>query len=240
MSTNSYGYGGWFSGEWRGIYATNPTAANGLAGWFTGNTYTSLDVGGLTKSFIIDYPGDPENKVLRHTAVESPEYLCLYRGKVKLNSSGDAKVSLPVYFKDLTKEEGATIQITCIGQPFNVGYEWNEDFSAFIVYGEANKEISWMVLSDRNDPAINLHRKPVVIEKNGDDKIGYKKGYYLHPEAYNQPKEKGYDYLWHYKNKKIKREVKKTTIRQERQVDKPDIKIEENKKKRRKNLKIIE
>ncbi|MDD3740327.1 MAG: hypothetical protein PHH30_03725, partial [Bacteroidales bacterium] len=99
------------------------------------------------------------------------------------------------YFTALTKETEATVQLTCIGQPFGTGYEWDSGNSSIIVYGDANREISWMVMADRDDPYMQQNRKPVIIEKNGGVK-GYKAGYYIHPELYGQPKEKSYTKLW--------------------------------------------
>ncbi len=202
-----------------GVYGECADQVNDWAGSFTGDLGASGDIYGNTKNFLIDNPANPEKEILRHGSVESPEYLCLYRGKIKINSSGKATVNLPNYFKALTKENEATVQLTSIGQPFNIGYEWNSDFISFIVYGEPDREVSWMVLADRDDPAIKLNRKPVIIEKNGYFK-GYEKGYYLNPKAYGQPKEKGYSWLRNYKNQSTKKKLEKTITKQSKQIKK--------------------
>ena len=204
-----YGFGGYFSAEWSGIYAESRTGS-GYAASFSGDTYSTGDVGGASKSFVIDNPENPENEVLRHTSIESPEALVVYRGKIKLNNNGEGIVEMPSYFKSLTKENEATVQITCVGHPFGIGYEWNNDFNSFVVYGEGNREISWMVMADRDDPYMKENRKPVIIQKNGGDK-GYKVGYYIHPEAYGKPKEMGYNYLWNQKNRNFPAANKTTT-----------------------------
>jgi len=200
VTDDFYGYGGYFSAEWNGIYAENRTTTSGYAGYFSGDINATGDVAGGTKSFLIDNPENPENEVLRHTSVESDEAMVVYRGKVKLNEQGEAVVDLPSYFKSLTKENEATVQITCIGRPFPIGYEWNSGFTSFTAYGDAGEEVSWMVMADRDDPYIRKNRKPVITPKDGNDK-GYKDGYYIHPDAYGQPREKGYNYLWNHKGR---------------------------------------
>jgi hypothetical protein len=196
------GYGGYFSAEYAGIYSENRTTTLGYAGYFSGNIEATGTIGAAIKLFVIDNPENPENEILRHTSIESPEAMVIYRGKVKLNATGKANVEMPSYFKALTMENEATVQITCIGQPFEIGYEWNPGFTSFVVYGDANREISWMVMADRDDPYIQQNRKPVVTLKDNSDK-GYKSGYYIHPELYGQPQEKSYNYLWHKKDRKF-------------------------------------
>lgn len=117
----------------------------------------------------------------------------MYRGKILLNDNGEARVEMPSYFKALTKENEATVQITCIGRPFGIGYEWNGDFASFVAYGEPNREISWMVMADRDDPYMQNNRKPVIIKKDGSFK-GIEQGVYLDAKSYNQAEEKSYRY----------------------------------------------
>ncbi len=181
---NIYGYIGGASYAVCGIGGT-------YAGYFNGNVRVT---GTLTKgsgSFLIDHPLDPLNKTLRHNFVESPENLCLYRGKVKLNENGEAVVRMPDYFAALTKEEEATVSPTPVGRPFMVGYEWNKDFTEFILYGEPNREVTYIVLSDRDDPVIHELYKPVEEEKGNGN---FTKGKLLYPKAYGYPEEMGEDY----------------------------------------------
>ncbi len=212
VTDDFYGYGGYFVGEWRSIYAENPTTTEGLAGYFSGDIEVTGDISGGTKNFVIDNPEKPAEEILRHTSIESDEAMVVYRGKVKLSDSGEAVVEMPSYFKALTKENEATVQITCVGQPFNIGYEWNTDYNSFIAYGDANREVSWMVMADRDDPYMQENRKAVITKKDGGDK-GYKPGYYIHPELYGQSKEKSYNYLWHKKGKTLPHGLKETETR---------------------------
>lgn len=165
-----------------GIYAVASGSDTNYAGYFAGNVRVT---GSLTKgsgSFLIDHPQDPKNKTLRHNFVESPEYLCLYRGKAKIGASGKKQVKLPNYFTTLTKANEATIHLSSIGKkPHPLSYEWKDSFDAFFVYGEPNTEISYIVLADRDDPAIHILSRPVEEDKGNGNGV---KGEYLHPEAY--------------------------------------------------------
>jgi len=181
---NIYGYIG---GASYAVYGTGGT----YAGYFNGNVRVT---GTLTKgggSFLIDHPLDPLNKTLRHNFVESPENLCLYRGKVKLDGNGEAVVRMPDYFAALTKEKEATVSPTPVGKPFMVGYEWNKDFTTFILYGEPNREVTYIVLADRDDPVIHELYKPVEEEKGNGN---FTKGKLLYPKAYGYPEQMGVDY----------------------------------------------
>ena len=142
-------------------------------------------------SFLIDHALDPRNKTLRHNFVESPENLCLYRGKVTLDNTGKETVKMPDYFKALTKEDEATITLTSIGRPFNIGYEWNKHFTEFTVYGESGREVSYIVLADRDDPVMRKLYRPVEEEKGNGNFV---KGKLLYPEAYGYPVEMSVGY----------------------------------------------
>jgi len=163
-----------------GIATNSPTSKLHIVG--------AMTVSG-TKSFLIDHPEDPANKTLRHFSIESNEAMVIYRGKVKLDANGEATVSLPSYFDELTKAEEATVTLTPIGrQPFLTSYEWQPGFTRFMVFGDPNGDVSYQVMADRDDPTANAVRQPVEMEK-GPGYIG--KGTYLFPEAFGQPASKG-------------------------------------------------
>jgi hypothetical protein len=190
-------YGGYFaatgagSGTKCGVYAEASGSGTLWAGYFSGNVEITGSHGFGNGFFLIDHPLDPQNKTLRQNLVESPENLYLYRGKVKLNSSGEGKVAMPSYFKALTKETEATVTLTSIGRPFNSGYEWNGDCTVFTAYGEPNREVSYIVMADRDDPVIRQLSKPVEQEKGNGN---FTKGKLLYPKAYGYPEEMGEDY----------------------------------------------
>jgi len=78
----------------KGLYAQSFT---GLAGDFHGNVNITGSLSKGSGSFVIDHPLDPENKLLCHNFVESPENLLIYRGKARLNSNGETIVKMPDY-----------------------------------------------------------------------------------------------------------------------------------------------
>jgi predicted flap endonuclease-1-like 5' DNA nuclease len=172
-----------------GVFGSAGGTGTNYAGYFAGNVRVTgtLSKGGGT--FLIDHPLDPLNKVLRHNFVESPENLCLYRGKVKLDDRGQAVVSMPEYFAALTKQNEATVILTPLGKkPFPASYTWKRGHEAFTIFGEAEAAVSYLVLADRDDPVIKQLAKPVEEEKSASEK-----GRLLYPEAYGYPKEQGID-----------------------------------------------
>jgi len=198
--TDYYGNSGWVGNQFAGIrgYTPNSVAVKGwadagLAGDFHGNVLISGSISKGSGSFLIDHPLDPENKLLRHNFVESPENLVVYRGKAKLNSIGETIVELPDYFEALTKENEATVVLTSIGKPFLTGYEWENDFKSFNIYGESEREVSWVVYADRDDPVIHELGQPVEEEK-GPDNPYCEQGKLLYPKAYGYPESKLKDY----------------------------------------------
>jgi hypothetical protein len=159
--------------------AVKGNASSGDAGYFSGNVHVSGSVNKAACSFLIDHPLDPENKWLRHTCMESPEPLVVYRGRARLDGGGQSVVEMPKYFVALTKEDQASIHLTPVGRPFMTGAEWNPGFRSLTVYGEAGREVFWEVLAERDDPVIHQLAQPVE-----EDKVPEERGYYLHPKAF--------------------------------------------------------
>jgi hypothetical protein len=165
----------------------------GYAGYFFGDVYVSGDFGKASGSFIIDHPLDPENKLLRHNFVESPENLLIYRGRAELDQGGEAVVELPDYFEALAREDDASIHLTPVGKPFLTGADWNPGFRSFTVYGQPDRSVFWEVLADRDDPVIRQRTRPVEEEKGPDNKL-CDRGQLIHPAAYGYPETMGVDY----------------------------------------------
>jgi trimeric autotransporter adhesin len=184
------GDGGWAvdaynPGNGTGVLAGSAT---GYAGWFNGN----LEVNGnLIKgggSFKIDHPLDPANKYLSHSFVESPDMKNIYDGVVTTDAQGDAVVNLPEWFETLNRN--FRYQLTVIGQFAQaiVATEITDDrFS--IKTDKPHVKVSWQVTGIRQDAWANAHRIPVEEEKSEVER-----GFYLHPELYGAPEEKGI--LW--------------------------------------------
>ncbi len=181
--------GGTSYGIYGSVSSAGPTQ---WAGYFSGNVHVTGTLSKGSGSFLIDHPLDPANKTLRHNFVESPENLCLYRGKIKLSNKGEATVKLPDYFAALTKENEASINLTPVGRPFLTGCEWKPNHTGFIVYGDAGREVYYIVLADRDDPVIRQLSRPVEQEKGKGHFVP--KGKLLYPTAYGYPESDGADY----------------------------------------------
>jgi hypothetical protein len=152
-------------------------------------------------SFKIDHPLDPANKYLCHSFVESPEMKNVYDGIVVLDRKGKAEIELPDWFGILNKD--FRYQLTAIGAPGpnlyiaeeisdkTTNYTSNNKNSLFkIAGGTSGMKVSWQVTGIRKDPWANDHR--IEVE---EDKPAKERGYYLHPDLYGQPEEKGISHL---------------------------------------------
>jgi hypothetical protein len=167
LGSSSFGaYGQSYSG-----YGVRGKSTTGYAGYFMGDVHITGALSKGSGTFLIDHPLDPENRLLSHSFVESPENLLIYRGKVRLDTDGQAVVEMPEYFRALTDESEATIHLTSMGRPFLTGYEWKSDGASFTAYGEPGREVSWMVMADRDDPVIHQLRRPVEEDKGPDNKL---------------------------------------------------------------------
>jgi hypothetical protein len=169
----SNGYGGYFS------------SATGWAGWFNGNVNVTGVLIKAAGAFRIDHPLDPGHKYLSHSFVESPDMKNIYDGIAVLDAAGEALVTLPDYFEALNKD--FRYQLTPIGAAF-VPYIAEEIAgNRFrIAGGPAGKKVSWQVTGIRQDAYASANR--IVVE---EVKPESEQGTFLHPEAFNQPQEKG-------------------------------------------------
>ncbi len=191
-----YGLHGYASGTGThnfGVYGcASLEATNCFAGFFNGTVHVSGALSKSSGSFLIDHPLDPENKTLRHNFVESPWNMCVYPGKVTLDGSGEATVEMPEYYSALVREKDAIAQITPIGRPFPVGYEFEDGGTTLRIYGDPDRVVSYTVMADRDDPVMRRLYKPVEEEKGNGN---FEKGKLLDPEAYGYPAEMGVDYF---------------------------------------------
>jgi hypothetical protein len=170
-------------------------------------------------SFKIDHPLDPANKYLCHSFVESPDMKNVYDGVVVLDNKGKAEIELPDWFGALNKD--FRYQLTAIGAPgpnlyiaeeisdmatnTNTKYSSsksssnkNKNNSRFKIAGGASgMKVSWQVTGIRKDPWANANR--IQVE---EDKPAKERGYYLHPDLYGQPEEKGISHLLFPKDKR--------------------------------------
>jgi hypothetical protein len=161
-------------------------------------------------SFKIDHPLDPANKYLCHSFVESSDMKNVYDGVVVLDRKGKAEIELPDWFGILNKD--FRYQLTAIGAPgpnlyiakeiseantknsskssSNKNKNKNNNSRFKIAGGASGMKVSWQVTGIRKDPWANANR--IEVE---EDKPTKERGYYLHPDLYGQPEERGISHL---------------------------------------------
>lgn len=135
-----------------------------------------------TKTFVIDHPDDPENRLLLHYCAEGPEPFLIYRGTATLDASGAAVVALPEYFDQIARDP--QYQLTAVGAPapsLHIASKVNGGMFS-IGGGSPGLEVCWTITAVRND--LWVRANPPVVEKM---KPEHERGTYLHPDLYGQP-----------------------------------------------------
>jgi hypothetical protein len=172
------------------VYGGTPGTAGttNLAGFFEGDVTVTGDLnvtGSIAKgsgTFKIDHPLDPENKYLVHSFIESPKMLNIYNGKITTDAKGFAVVTLPEYVEAANKD--FLYQLTVIGTFAQaIVKEELQDNQFLIQTNLPNVAVCWELTGVRADKYAEENRVIPELEKE-------KKGTYLHPELYNEPKEK--------------------------------------------------
>lgn len=182
----SFGIGLEGEGGYYGIHGIHTLGGIGFAVYATGDMAASG-----TKTFAIDHPQDPANKILKHFSIESDEVLNMYRGTETFNEDGVAVVTMPSYYESVNKE--ASYQLTPIGASMpNLYIESELEGDTFtIAGGVAGKKVSWTVTAQRNDPYLQQfpYKREVEVDK------GVRKGKYITPQLYGQPESKRMSYV---------------------------------------------
>lgn len=182
-------YGSSTASSGRGIeghansFAIFGSSGTGWAGFFSGDVYVSGSCCGAGQAYTrIDHPLDPENKYLNQSLIQSPEMLSLINGNTRLDSKGEAIVSIPDWFAASNTDFRYTL--TPIGAPGPNLYIAEEiTGNTFIIAGGApNAKVSWQVTGTRTDPYAASH--PIEVEQS---KPLVDTGKYIHPEEYDQP-----------------------------------------------------
>jgi len=150
-------------------------------------------------SFKIDHPLDPENKYLYHSFVESPDMMNIYNGNIVTNENGEAIVIMPDYFEALNTE--FRYQLTVIGTFAQAIVGEKIKGNRFVIKtSEPNVEVSWQVTGVRHDAFANKNRIKVEVEKEGSER-----GFYLHPDAFNQSPQRGIEWA---RNSEMRQQMK--------------------------------
>jgi hypothetical protein len=115
----------------------------------------------------------------------------IYDGNVTTDSSGLATIVLPDWFEVLNRD--FRYQLTVIGQFAQAIVAKKIENNQFQIRTSLpSVEVSWQVTGIRQDAWANANRIPVEEEK--DAKL---KGFYLHPQLYGAPAEKGISWARH-------------------------------------------
>lgn len=157
----------------QGSYQTNFTTNVTTSGNF--NVVGTISKGSGT--FVIDHPLDPQNKLLFHSFVESPDVKNIYDGVVTLNAQGEATIELPSYFEALNKDFRYQIKPITKSSPNLYVKEEIQNNTFTIAGGPADTRISWQVTGIRKDPYIIANPIIVEVEKGPDTLVD--KGEYL-------------------------------------------------------------
>ncbi len=155
---------------------------DGYAGYFLGRVHVDGNLSKAGGSFEIDHPLSPETMILRHSFVESPDMMNVYNGYVITDGSGEAIVHLPDYFEALNRD--FRYQLTVIGEFAQAIIGEKISGNRFTIRTDKpNVEVSWQVTGIRKDLWAEKNR--VVVEELKEPEI---QGFYLHPEAFGQPR----------------------------------------------------
>lgn len=113
------------------------------------------------KSFVIDHPLDPKNKLLYHFNVESPDVKNVYTHTETLDAEGSLKVALPSYFDALNSD--TRYQVTPIGEAMPNLYIKEEEEGTFTISGGVpHGSVSWQITGIRHD--LYILRHPIIPE----------------------------------------------------------------------------
>jgi hypothetical protein len=179
-TASSDGIAGYFEAQGGGHYA----------GYFDGRVHVA---GLLTKSgglFRIDHPLDPENKILNHSFVESPDMMNVYNGNVTTDGDGYAVVLLPDWFEALNRDFRYQLTVLDEGDSavfVQVKVVKKVEGNRFTIRTSMpGAEVSWQITGIRHDPFAEKRRVPVEEEKPAAWR-----GKYLNPVEWGVPKERG-------------------------------------------------
>jgi hypothetical protein len=188
------GTGGFFTGGTAGGFGgfgIEVFAGSDSAAFFEGDIIVTGAISAGTKDFKIDHPLDPANRYLAHASIESSEMINIYTGNVTTDSQGDAQVRLPDWFEAVNTD--LRYQLTVIGQFAQAIVSSRVSNHQFgIKTDKPNVDVSWQIAGVRQDAFAKAH--PLVVEQ---EKNARERGFYLHPELYGAPPDRGMGWAHH-------------------------------------------
>ncbi len=147
------------------------------------NIVGALTINGLAvapgKSFTIDHPLDPDNKILRHMSIESDKMINVYSGSVITSGDGYAEIQMPDWCTALNTN--FTYGLTVTGKTFAQAIVWEkiDESGIFVIKtDEPNISVDWQLIGERHDKW--ALENPNFVEAEKPD---YLKGESLHPST---------------------------------------------------------
>ncbi len=157
---------------------------NSGSSWATfaeGDCFCGFFVNASTPIVQIDHPLHPQEQLLSHSLMESPDMKTVYDGAIITDANGLAQVQLPDYIEVLNEQ--FRYQLTVIGQFAQaIVAEKIKDNHFVIQTDKPNVEVSWQVTGIRKPNFVMADRPPVVMNKPSEQL-----GKYLYPEFFGQP-----------------------------------------------------
>jgi hypothetical protein len=112
----------------------------------------------------------------------------VYNGNITTDQNGEAAVTLPDYFEALNRD--FRYQLTVIGQFAQAIVASEISGNRFTIKTDRpDVKVSWQVTGIRQDAYANKHRLRVEEEKPERER-----GYFIHPDAFDQPEEKSLEW----------------------------------------------
>lgn len=180
----------------RGDIIPSGGAGIGVYGQATGNSqyamYANGDHGGSgAKSFVIDHPFDPLNKLLRHFCTEGSQPLNAYSGSTRTGSDGFAWITLPAYVEEINKDFRYQLTVIDDSDDFVLAKVTKEiEGNRFQVRtSRPGVKVSWRVEGVRND----LHMRSRDLRDEYEKPANWK-GKYIRPDLYRMPANRGVFY----------------------------------------------
>jgi hypothetical protein len=127
--------------------STTSTAAYGFLGYNTGSVlygvYSAGDFGGTGAKFFVEPDRANPARVIRYVALEGPEAGTYFRGTAR-TTEREAVIEVPESFREVTEEEGLTVQLTPVGELATLAVV-SQDLNRIVVRSTKDVTFHYMV-----------------------------------------------------------------------------------------------